>query len=151
MTIRIRALEPNGRARWEQMFAAYATFYKTTVPEGGFDRVWAWIEDPLNDFWCDVAELDDGRVLGFTQYQLMHRSLSGAMVCYLSDLYVDPEVRGQGAGRAHIDYVLEFSRERGITIVRWLTQEGNETARRLYDTYRPKTDFILYNIPVETP
>ena len=95
------------------------------------------------------AEAEDGRVIGFTQYQLMQRSLSGGMVIYLDDLFVEPEVRGTGAGRKLIDNVVEAARGMGIANVRWLTQEFNYTARKLYDTYQPKSDFILYSIPVE--
>ena len=148
MTMTIRPLEQNDRAQWERMFQAYAAFYKTSVPDGGFDRVWTWIFDPANDFWCDIAEGDKGGLIGFTQYQLMHRSLGGGMVCYLSDLYVEPAVRGSGAGRALIDHVLAFAKDLGLPGVRWLTQEFNYPGRRLYDSYGPKTDFILYNVPV---
>ena len=148
MAVTIRPLSTADRARWEQLFTDYATFYKTSVPDGGFDHVWAWIFDDGNDFWCDIAENDAGEVIGFTQYQLMHRSLGGNMVCYLSDLYVDPNLRGSGAGRALIDHVVNFAKAQGLPGVRWLTQEYNYPARRLYDTYGPKTDFILYNVPV---
>lgn len=147
MTLTIRPLEPKDRTRWEAMFQAYAEFYKTSVPDGGFDVVWRWIFDPTNDFWCDVVEGPDGALVGFTQYQLMHRSLGASMVCYLSDLYVDPTVRGTGAGRAMIDHVRRFAKARGLPSVRWLTQEFNYPARTLYDTYAKKTDFILYSIP----
>lgn len=88
-------------------------------------------------------------MVGLCQYQLMHRSLSGAKVVYLSDLYVTPAVRGSGVGRAMIDHVIGFARARGIGNVRWLTQEFNYAGRRLYDSYRPKSDFILYSVPVE--
>ena len=76
----------------------------------------------------------------------MHRSLGGGMTCYLSDLYVDPETRGAGTGRALIDHVREVAKVQGLPGVRWLTQEFNYPARRLYDTYEPKTDFILYSV-----
>ncbi|MEM7403861.1 MAG: GNAT family N-acetyltransferase [Pseudomonadota bacterium] len=148
MSVQIRPVAAPDRARWEALFQAYAEFYKTSVPEGGFDAVWGWIHDPGNDFWCDVAEDADGQVIGMTQYQLMHRSLGGTMVCYLSDLYVEPSIRGGGVGRALIDHVLAFARARGLPGVRWLTQDFNYAGRRLYDTYAPKTDFILYNVPV---
>lgn len=148
MTIKIRPLQDNDRDRWEEMFQAYAVFYKTSVPEGAFDTVWGWIFSAQSDFWCDVVEDETGALIGFTQYQLMHRSLGGGMTCYLSDLYVEPHLRGTGAGRAMIDHVLAFAKDRGLPGVRWLTQENNYTARRLYDTYGPKTDFMLYNIPV---
>ena len=68
------------------------------------------------------------------------------MVCYLSDLYVEPGVRGSGVGRTLIDHVLDFAKSRGLPGVRWLTQEFNYPARTLYDTYAAKTDFILYNV-----
>ena len=148
MTVTIRPLAQADRAKWEELFEAYAQFYKTTIPEGGFDTVWEWIFDPDNKFWCDVAEAEDGRVIGFTQYQLMHRSLGGGMVCYLSDLFVEPDIRGTGAGRKLIDHVVESARGMGISNVRWLTQEFNYPARKLYDTYQPRSDFILYTIPV---
>ncbi len=144
----IRALEPSDRAEWERLFADYATFYKTSVLEGGFDRVWDWIFDPENDFWCDLLCDDEGSPYGFTQYQLMHRSLGGSMVCYLSDLYVEPDRRGTGGGRALIEHVIEFAKGRNVPNVRWLTQDFNYAGRRLYDQFAPKTDFILYSVPV---
>lgn len=148
MNLSIRPLEANDRSVWEQMFQDYASFYKTSVPEGGNDQVWGWIFDPKNDFWCDVAFDEGGTMIGFTQYQLMHRSLGASMVCYLSDLYVNPDVRGSGTGMALIDHVIDFARVRGLPGVRWLTQEYNYSARKLYDQYAPKTDFILYNLPL---
>lgn len=148
MVIRVRPLAKKDRKAWEGLFQDYATFYKTSVPDGGFDRVWGWIFDSTNDFWCDVVEQDEGAIIGFTQYQLMHRSLSGNMVCYLSDLYVKPEFRGASVGRALIDHVLNFARSKGLSNVRWLTQEFNYAGRRLYDSYQPKSDFILYSIPL---
>jgi len=149
MNVKIRALAHADRVQWDAMFEAYGAFYKTQVPTETRENVWEWIFDPDNDFWCDVAIGKSGEIIGFTQYQLMHRSLGGAMVCYLSDLYVDPEIRGTGTGRALIDHVLRFARSRGINNVRWLTQEFNYSARKLYDSYQPKSDFILYSVPVE--
>ncbi|MEM8749019.1 MAG: GNAT family N-acetyltransferase [Pseudomonadota bacterium] len=144
----VRPLHYDDRQIWEDLFSEYAAFYKTEIPEGGFDRTWAWIFDDAEDFWCDLCLTHEGQASGFTQYQLMHRSLSGSKVCYLSDLYVRPEVRGQGAGRKLIDHVVDFARARGVTNVRWLTQEFNYPARKLYDSYAPKSDFILYSIRV---
>lgn len=150
MSTSVRPVSATDRIVWEQLFNSYAEFYNTTIPaqgtSSGLDVVWGWIFDPDNQFWCDVAERD-GKIIGFMQYQLMHRSLGAGMVCYLSDLYVNPSVRGSGAGRAMIDHVLQFSKDRGLPGVRWLTQENNYTARRLYDAYSSKTDFILYNVP----
>ena len=147
MPVEIRAVQREDRAAWEELFEGYAAFYKTTTSVGSKAAVWNWIFGP-EDFWSDLAVLD-GQIVGLCQYQLMHRSLSGAKVVYLSDLYVRPEVRGGGVGRAMIDHVIGFARGRGIGNVRWLTQEFNYAGRRLYDSYRPKSDFILYSVPVQ--
>ena len=144
----IRAVTQGDRAVWEELFDLYAAFYKTSLADQTKTQVWAWIFAENPDFWCDLAEID-GVVVGLVQYQLMHRSLSGQKVCYLSDLYVRPEVRGGGIGRALIDHVIAFARGRGITNVRWLTQEFNHAGRKLYDSYRPKSDFILYSVPLD--
>ena len=141
----IRPLKQSERLEWESLFDQYAGFYKTTVPEGGHENVWQWIFDPDNSFWCDLAVDENDSPFGFTQYQLMHRSLGGSMVCYLSDLYVNSENRGCGAGRALIDHVFAFAKANNIANVRWLTQDFNYAGRRLYDTYSPKSDFILYS------
>lgn len=146
--MKIRSLTKTDRGVWEMFFNEYAEFYKTSIPKGGHDRVWGWIFDETNDFWCDLIIDDDEKPLGFAQYQLMHRSLGGAMVCYLSDLYVRPDARQKGAGRALIDHVIEFARSRNLANVRWLTQDFNYAGRRLYDTYAPKSDFILYSVPI---
>lgn len=143
--MKIRPLQTDDRSHWEDLFNQYADFYNTSVPEGGHDNVWSWIFDQNNDFWCDVTVDENDHPFGFTQYQLMHRSLGGSMVCYLSDLYVVPEQRGGGAGRALIDHVFDFARANNIPNVRWLTQEFNYAGRRLYDTYSPRSDFILYS------
>ena len=141
----IRPLEKSDRPAWETLFNQYAEFYNTSIPEGGHDNVWQWIFDEDNQFWCDLIVDDKNDPYGFTQYQLMHRSLGGSMVCYLSDLFVNPSQRGNGAGRALIDHVFKFAKANNIVNVRWLTQDFNYAGRRLYDTYSPKSDFILYS------
>ena len=145
----IRSVTSADRAVWAELFDLYAAFYKASVSDEAKAEVWAWIFAENPDFWCDLGVDEAGKVVGLVQYQVMHRSLSGAKVCYLSDLFVRPEVRGGGHGRAMIDHVIGFARARGLSNVRWLTQEFNYAGRRLYDSFRPKSDFILYSVAVE--
>ena len=147
--VTIRSVRKSERKEWEQVFLDYAEFYKVMLEPGTQDAVWEWIFDAENDFWCDVAIDDANQIIGFTQYQLMHRSLSGGMVVYLSDLFVNPNIRGSGTGRKLIDHVFAFARSKGISNVRWLTQDFNYAARQLYDSYGRKSDFVLYSFPVE--
>ena len=146
--IELRPVVSGDKQRWRELMLAYAAFYEVEVSDEGLAATWGWIEDEKENFWCTLASDSTGQVIGFTQYQLMHRSLSGSLVCYLSDLYVQPDTRGGGVGRALIDHVFEFARSNNVSNVRWLTQDFNAAARKLYDTYGEKSDFILYSFPV---
>ncbi len=144
----IEQVSDSDQARWQELFIAYGDFYKVSLSQQTIDTTWGWIKNSDEDFWCAVARDESGAIVGFTQYQLMHRSLGGSKVCYLSDLFVDPATRSGGVGRALIDYVIAQMAERGVTNVRWLTAEDNHTARKLYDSYQPVSGFVLYSVPV---
>ena len=146
--VELRPVSASDKPRWRELMQSYAAFYKVEVDDKGLAATWNWIEDTEEEFWCTLAADNAGEVVGFTQYQLMHRSLSGSRVCYLSDLYVEPAIRGGGVGRALIDHVFQYARSNDIPNVRWLTQDYNTAARKLYDTYGEKSDFILYSFPV---
>lgn len=149
MGTHIKALEQARRTEWESLFESYATFYKVTLPSGCKEKVWDWIFNEAEPFWCDLAYNDHDQAIGFVQYQLMHRSLSGGKVCYLSDLFVNPDQRKSGTGRALIDHVISFAKSNGIENVRWLTQQNNTSAKSLYDTYIAQSEFVLYSVPVQ--
>jgi len=149
LTITIKTLDVAERAQWASLFDQYAAFYKVTPPPNSQERVWDWIFDKNEPFWCDLAFNESNQAIGFVQYQLMHRSLSGVKVCYLSDLFVNPDWRKSGTGRALIDHVMTFAKQNNIENVRWLTQDSNATAKSLYDTYVAQSEFVLYSVPVK--
>lgn len=136
------------RDDWSRLFSAYADFYRTPITGERMDAVWGWIVDPKAQFWCALAFVD-GRAVGLVQYQAMFRSLAGGETCYLSDLYVDPEVRGNYIGLRLVQHVRDFAARSGYADVRLLTHETNATARRLYDGLAPPSGFILYRFGPE--
>jgi GNAT superfamily N-acetyltransferase len=94
-----------------------------------------------------VAERE-GRLVGLTHFVFHRHGWKIADTCYLQDLYADPEVRGQGVGRALIEAVYAAADARGAPSVYWQTQEFNATARQLYDRIAQKTPFIVYRRPL---
>ncbi len=104
---------------------------------------WSRFFDAYEPVHALVAE-KDGQLLGLSHY-LFHRSTTSIEpVCYLQDLFTNEAVRGQGIGRALIEAVYERARIAGSTRVYWQTQEGNATARRLYDKVAELSGFIVY-------
>jgi ribosomal protein S18 acetylase RimI-like enzyme len=55
--------------------------------------------------------------------------------CYLAELYVAPERRGQGIGTAILEAVLRIARERGADYIDLNTSEDDEAARHLYEKF----------------
>lgn len=61
-----------------------------------------------------------------------------------ADLYVVPELRGQGFGRKMIQAVADKAKEAECFRLKWATQHGNP-ARKLYDEMAA-CDFVEYRM-----
>jgi GNAT superfamily N-acetyltransferase len=146
--ISVGKLAPSDRDVWERLFRGYIDFYQRTEPPQMYERAW-------REFQADArlhalgARVDD-RLVGITHF-FIHPSTSGPDVCYLQDLFTDPEARGRGVGRALIAAVADWARERGCGRVYWHTQASNATARRLYDQVAENRGFIHYLIDLSQP
>lgn len=145
--IKIRTLQAGDRADWAEMWSDYLAFYKTSVPDEVYDTTFARLlgDDP-QDFSAFVAE-QNGRLVGLTHYLFHRHAWKIENVCYLQDLYARPETRGTGVGRALIEAVYDAADQNGTSAVYWLTQDFNETARKLYDRIGVLTPFIRYQRP----
>ena len=56
-----------------------------------------------------------------------------ALECYLAELYVAPDRRGQGLGRALLEAAMEAARAEGATHMDLNTSEDDVAARALYE------------------
>ena len=143
--ITVRPLKEEDHADWRRMWTAYLAFYETTVPEEVYEAQWSrLLSDDPHEFNGLIAELD-GKPCGLTHYLFHRHGWKVENCCYLQDLYADPEVRGEGVGRALIEAVYAAADEAGSPSVYWLTQDFNHIARRLYDRIGTQTPFIRYN------
>lgn len=141
----IRPLTPADHAEWRRLWTRYLEFYESSVSEEVYETYWARLlgDDP-QDYSGLLAE-KDGVAVGLTHYVFHRHGWKIENVCYLQDLYVDPEVRGTGAGRALIEAVYAAADRAGCPAVYWMTQEFNTTARTLYDRIGTLTPFVKYS------
>lgn len=147
LSVVVRPLRTSDKPQWAEMWRAYLAYYETERSQEIFDIYFdRLIGDEPQDFHCLVAELD-GKLVGLTHYVYHRHGWSEENVCYLQDLYANPEVRGKGIGRALIEAVYTAADQDGAPGVYWLTQDFNETARKLYDRIGKKTPFIKYTRP----
>ena len=139
----VRAVRPGDREAWERLWQGYLTFYQATLPPDVTDATWRRFFDPLERLGAYVAERDGG-MIGMAHY-LLHRSTWAPLCyCYLEDLFVEPSVRGSGAGRALIAAVETAAREAGANRLYWVTHETNLTAQRLYNKVAERPGFVQY-------
>jgi ribosomal protein S18 acetylase RimI-like enzyme len=59
---------------------------------------------------------------------------SGRLDAYIEELYVAPDLRGQGMGRALLEATMDAAREAGATRIELGTGETDTAARALYES-----------------
>ena len=143
--IQVRRLEPKDKAAWLPLFKGYIAFYKATVADDVIEHTWQRLMAAEPDFHIGLAAVDASDTPVGIAHVLFHRSTwSPSHYCYLEDLFVDPELRGQGAGRRLIEAVYQEADARKCTRTYWTTQEFNYRARGLYDQLATKSVFVQY-------
>ena len=74
----------------------------------------------------------DGHVAGYAVYYRTFSTFVGRAGVFLDDLYVRPEFRKRGIGRALLEAVAQIGAERGGGRFEWITLRWNENAFRFY-------------------
>ena len=151
MSAIIRPIRTSDRDQWDSLWQGYLTFYKEALTPEQTELTWMRLLDKESGIHGLVAELD-GKLLGLAHYSFTHSTWSPNRDLYLEDLFVIPEARAQGLGRALILALDEAARESGSQKIWWETREDNATARKLYDSLATLSEFVKYerhvpNIP----
>jgi GNAT superfamily N-acetyltransferase len=147
MTLTIRAIEERDKVQWLKLWAGYLEFYKSTILPEQTELTWRRLINNELKMFGFVAESEEG-VIGFTHCLFRPSTWTETDYCYLEDLFVDPNIRGKGVGRALMNKVFELAKEKNSKRVYWTTQEFNQTARVLYDSITPVSEFVQYRLPL---
>jgi ribosomal protein S18 acetylase RimI-like enzyme len=71
---------------------------------------------------------------GFAELRFRPSLYTGVLDAYLEELYVVPERRGRGFGRALLEAAMDHARERGAAHIDLGTSEDDVAARALYES-----------------
>ena len=137
---------PRHRDAWERLYAGYADFYRVTQTPEMRATVWGWITDPAHEVKALVAEDAAGKAIGLAHYRPFARPLSASTGGFLDDLFVDPTHRGARVADALIGALATIGRERGWSVIRWITAENNYRGRAVYDRLAARTPWVTYDI-----
>ncbi|CAA0128109.1 Aminoglycoside N(6')-acetyltransferase type 1 [Mycolicibacterium vanbaalenii] len=94
-----------------------------------------------------IARDSNRTPVGFATIYWTWQTLHAARVGVLNDLYVTPEGRNSGTGRALIAHSLALCHDRGAEKLVWETAPDNEAAQRLYDGIgAEKSTWLTYEL-----
>ncbi len=129
------------------LIAAYQRFYEVEDVDDARNRAF---------FRRFLAPSEDGLLLGaraegrFRGYACLYWHFSSSLAAetvLMNDLFVEPDDRGGGVGRALIEAARDVARERGAAHLEWVTAPDNHTAQRLYDsTGAERSDWVEYEL-----
>jgi len=78
-----------------------------------------------------LGELD-GEPVAYAVYFHNYSTFAGRLGLYLEDVYVKPELRGKGMGKAILSYLARLAKERGCARFEWSVLDWNEPSIRFY-------------------
>ena len=99
-----------------------------------------------------IFALEDEKEVGFALFFHNFSTFLGRAGLYLEDLYVKPEYRGKGYGKALIQTLAKIALERGCGRLEWWCLDWNKTSIDFYLSLgaEPMKDWTVYRIAGDT-
>lgn len=91
---------------------------------------------------------NDGQPIGYAVYFFNYSTCLGKHGLYLEDLYVSPEARGLGAGKALLRHLAQLAVARGCGRFEWSVLDWNTPAIDFYESFgaRPQSEWTTYRL-----
>ncbi|WP_042384452.1 GNAT family N-acetyltransferase [Streptacidiphilus melanogenes] len=98
--------------------------------------------------FAHVAEDESGRTVGFALWFRNFSTWTGTHGVYLEDLYVRPQARGGGHGRALLTELARICVERGYGRLEWSVLDWNEPSIAFYRSLgaAPMDEWTVYRL-----
>lgn len=95
-----------------------------------------------------IFALEHGREVGFALYFHNFSTFLGRAGLYLEDLFVLPEARGKGYGKALLKQLAAIARERGCGRLEWWCLDWNQPSIDFYKAMGavPMEDWTVYRV-----
>ena len=99
-----------------------------------------------------IFALEDGKEVGFALFFHNFSTFLGRAGIYLEDLYVKPECRGKGYGKAILKKLASIAVERGCGRLEWWCLDWNKPSIDFYLSLGAEdmSDWVVYRIAGDT-
>lgn len=131
MTHEVRIADRSDAPDIARLLHAFNSEFEAEVPP--VDFIESRVGELLEGGDIEVLLIGDGPD-GLALTRLRRPWWSEGLDTYLEELYVEPELRGEGRGRVLLDEVMERAREAGAVHIELTTGEGDTAARALYES-----------------
>jgi GNAT superfamily N-acetyltransferase len=91
----------------------------------------SFFSDSPNVF-CDLVETDEGEVAGFAVWFLNYSTWTGTHGIFLEDLFIKPEFRGRGFGKALLVHLAQECVSKGYHRLKWSVLDWNQPSIDFY-------------------
>jgi GNAT superfamily N-acetyltransferase len=95
-----------------------------------------------------VLAMEGDQAVGFAVFFHNFSTWLGRPGLYLEDLFVRPDARGKGYGRALLVHLAQIARERGCGRMEWAVLDWNEPAIKFYRSLgaTPNEEWTIYRL-----
>lgn len=99
---------------------------------------------------CVVAYLGE-RPVAFALFYFSYSTFAGLPGLYLEDLFVKPDVRGLGIGRALFRHLANLAKKKGCWRIEWAVLHWNKSAIGFYESIGavPMDEWAVYRLSEE--
>lgn len=99
-----------------------------------------------------IFAMEDGKEIGFALFFHNFSTFLGRSGVYLEDLYVMPEYRGKGYGKALLKQLAKIAVERGCGRLEWWCLDWNKSSIDFYRSLGavPMDEWTVYRIAGDT-
>ena len=96
---------------------------------------------------CEI----EGKAVGFAVYFFNYSTWQGQHGLYLEDLYVTPQQRGVGAGKALLQHLARIALDKDCGRFEWSVLDWNAPSIAFYDSLgaKPQSEWIRYRMTGE--
>ena len=97
--------------------------------------------------FCDLA-YEDGKPVGLATWYWVYATFAASRGIYLEDLYVRPDFRGAGYGKALLAHLAKEAIARGAVRVEWSVLNWNKPSIEFYERLgaKPNTEWTIYRL-----
>ncbi len=124
--------------------AAYEKMSDQVIADETTLETWIFDKEKAEVFFV----LEEGKEVGFALYFHNFSTFVGRGGIYLEDVYIRPEYRGKGYGKAILKKLAAIAVERGCGRMEWVCLDWNQPSIDFYLSLgaQPMSDWTLYRL-----